>query len=146
MKNLFNSVLVWFMLLAVPVQGYAFATTLLCAPLGTASRTVAPHHAPSAAHDHQAMLLTQHADIVHVTGADTPVNFAETSDTGSPNHDAGGQCNACSAGCLGAAMALAHTMRMPVEAQQSTVVPFDSLFAPAVDLALPERPPQDSLT
>ena len=134
------------MLLAVPVQGYAFATTLLCAPLGTASRTVAPHHAPSAAHDHQAMLLTQHADIVHVTGADTPVNHAETSDTASPNHDAGGQCNACSAGCLGAAMALAHTMRMPVEAQQSTVVPFDSLFAPAVDLALPERPPQASLT
>ncbi|GGE89182.1 hypothetical protein [Massilia psychrophila] len=145
MKNLFNSVLVWCMLLAVPLQGYAFATTLLCAPLGTASRTMGPH-APAPAHDHQAMLLAVRADIAHAAGADMSANHAETSDTASPNHDAGGQCNACSACCLGAAMAVAHTMRMPVEAQQLTVVPFDLLFTPAVDLALPERPPQASLT
>lgn len=147
-KILFKSLLVWFMLLAVPLQGFASATTLLCAPPGTASgthelllRTGAP------AHDHQAMLLARHADDMHAAGADmTSAGHSETSGKASSSHDAGGNCNACSACCVGAAMAPSPAMRVPVEAQQFTVIPFDSGVAPAVDLALPERPPQASLT
>ena len=131
------------MLLAVPLQGYTAATTLLCAPFKTAAGTIRPQGTP--AHDHQAMLMLAGHD-AHFDGAGMPARNAETSDMAFPGHDAGDQCNACSACCTGAAMAASQVVRMPVEAEPSTFFSLESQFAPAVDLALPERPPQAPLT
>lgn len=127
---MFKSLLVWCMLLAVPLQGFASATTLLCAPLTTASGTMGPLETPAPAHDHQAMLLAAQADQPHTANADMPV------------HAAGGQCDACSACCFGAAMAASQAVRVPAEAQSFAFILLDLLSAPTVDLALPERPPQ----
>lgn len=148
MKVLLKTLLVWCMLLAVPLQGYAAATTLLCAPFKTASGTTGPLQAPAAAHDHQAMLLAGNADHLNTAGAGDglPAHDAGPGEQASQTHDASGQCDACSACCPGAAMAASFAPRMPVETQQFTFISLDGLFAPAVDLALPERPPQALLT
>ena len=144
MKVLLKSLLVWFMLLAVPLQGFASATTLLCAPLDPASQTTGLLNTPAPVHDHQAMLAARHADHADAAGADTPAHHADASGKSAAGHDAGGKCNSCSACCFGAAMVTSHATRMPVELQQFTVIPFDPGSVPAVDLALPERPPQAS--
>lgn len=145
-KVLFKTLLIWCMLLVVPLQGYAAATTLLCAPIKTASAATGPQQASAPAHDHQAMLLAGHADHLYAAGAGLSAHDAEPGEQASPNHDAGGQCDACSACCLGAAMAASFAPRMSAETQQCTFVLLDALVAPAVDLALPERPPQALLT
>jgi hypothetical protein len=138
-KVLLKSLLVWLMLLAVPLQGYASATSFLCAPLGTAPQRPAPQL------DHPAMSAAQHADHMHTVAVDTSEHHADT-DKASASHHAGGKCSACSACCSGAAMAASQAARMPVQTQQFTVAPFDPGSVPAVDLALPERPPQALLT
>jgi hypothetical protein len=145
-KLLLKSYLVWFMLLAVPLQGYASATTLLCAPLENASRTMGLLKTPAPGLDHQAMLAARHAGQTHADGAEPSAHRSDASGKTSSSHDAGGKCNTCSTCCFGAAMVASHATRMPVEPQQFTVIPFAPGSVPAVDLALPERPPQTSLT
>jgi hypothetical protein len=145
-KVLLKSLLVWFMLLAVPLQGYASATTLLCAPLGTASGTTVLLQATGTAHDHRAMSAARHADHMHATGADASTHQADASGKPSASHHASAKCDSCSDCCFGAVMAASQATRVPVDAQQFTFIPFDPGSVPAVDLALPERPPQASPT
>ena len=125
MTVLLRSLIVWLMLLALPYQGYASATMLLCvAPATSGSSTHAVM--PSGAHDHAAMMAAQtHKD-----------------HAGKSAHSAmkcGG--TAC---CAAAAPALATMAGLPVLPLVSVTVPFYSDFLPAVDLAHPERPPQGS--
>jgi hypothetical protein len=145
-KTLLKSLLVWFVLLAVPFQGYASATMLLCAPIATTSPMTGlpntPTAPPATAHDHAQTSALQHADRC----AGLSPHHSHTSDKGSASHDANGKCNSCSACFCGAAMVASHITHMPGEVQQLTFIPFDSGIVPAVDLALPERPPQASPT
>jgi hypothetical protein len=151
-KLLLKSLLVWFMLLAVPLQGYASATTMLCAPLETASGATAPLHPPAATHDHRAMATARHTAQMHA--ADTAVHQAADNDKAAigyhaghqAGHHAGGKCNSCSACCFGAVMASSDATRVPVETQQFSIIAFDSISVPAVDLAFPKRPPKALLT
>ena len=123
MTVLLRSLIVWLMLLALPYQGYASATMLLCvAPATAGSDTHAAM--PSAAHDHAAMMAAQ----------------AHKDHSGKSAHSAmkcGG--TAC---CAAAAPALATMASLPMLPLVSVSVPFYSDYLPAVDLAHPERPPQ----
>lgn len=134
-KTVLKSLIVWVLLLAVPFQGFASATMLMCAPIQSAS---------AAPHDHHAMLAAQGTGHHHAANAAAAVGHADANDH-SAGHHAKGKCNACAACCFGA-MPPSYTTRMPVEAQNFAVIPFDSGFVPAVDLAFPERPPKSSLT
>jgi hypothetical protein len=123
MKVLFRSLIVWLMLLALPYQGYASATMLLCVAPATTAGSSGPH-------DHAAMMAAQALQ----------EHGAQTNHTGKSVHSVmkcGG--TAC---CAAAAPALTPTAGMPVPALVSISIPFYSDFLPAVDLAHPERPPQ----
>jgi hypothetical protein len=151
-KILVKSLIVWFLLLAVPFQGFASATMLFCVPLESpASTTIsgsvpAPDHDHDHDHDHAAMLTGEHAQHDHHAQDDHALGQHDSHDGTSGSHHDGGKCNSCAACCFGAAMGPSDSVRLPVETQQFTAVPFDTGFVPAVDLALPERPPQASLS
>jgi hypothetical protein len=143
-KILVKSLIVWLLLLAVPFQGFASATMLFCAPMYTPATVVLASVAAAPAHDHQAMLAMQaagdghHAQAAEATGHDP-------ADPSSAGHHDGGKCNSCAACCFGASMAPSASARFPVEAQHFAAAPFAIGFVPAVEPALPERPPQASL-
>ena len=137
-QTVLKSLIVWILLLAVPFQGFASATMLMCAPMQPAS----PAAAFAAPHDHHAMLAAQAAG--HVRHAATA--HAGSKDQPPAGHHANGKCNSCAACCTGAPIPPSYAIRVPVAIQNCAVVPFDSDFVPAVDLAFPERPPISSLT
>lgn len=122
MRIVLKAVLVWFMLLAVPFQGFASATMLLCAPLPVSS-------APSVQHEqHAAHAGTAHQH--HEAGA------------GQSDHHAGGKCGSCAECCIGALITPSYLPTLPVAAPHYVAIPFDTGEVPSVDLALPERPPR----
>lgn len=143
-KILVKSLIVWFLLLAVPFQGFASATMLFCAPMQSPAALTRVSVAAAPAHDHQAMLAMQaaghdhHGQEVHATGHHAP-------GASSAGHHDSGKCNACAACCFGASMAPSSSARLAVEMQHFAAAPFDTGFIPTVALALPERPPQASL-
>ena len=125
MTVLLRSLIVWLMLLALPYQGYASATMLLC--LAPAQATMA-----AGAHDHAAMMA---GAVAH--------------DDGDKRHQHGGSKSAhggmkCSgsACCAAAAPVTPPLMTVPSLPLVSALIPFYSDFLPAVHLAHPDRPPQ----
>jgi hypothetical protein len=126
MTVLLRSLIVWLMLLALPYQGYASATMMLCvAPATTTTAGSSTHAAmPSGPHDHAAMMTAQ----------------SHNDHAGKSAHSAmkcGG--TAC---CAAAAPALATIGSVPLLPLVSVTIPFYADYLPAVDLAHPERPPQ----
>src|SRR4051812_131265 len=111
-----RSLIVWLMLLALPYQGYASATMLLCvAPVTTAGP--AEHGAmPSGPHDHAAMMAQAH-------------------EGGKSSHGAahGGVKCGGTACCAAAAPLLVLSVSDPALPLVSVTVPFYSDFLPAVD-------------
>lgn len=118
------------MLLAIPFQGIASAAMLACAhdaPQGnTHAAQVSTHHdaANSPCHDMQDAAL------------DTAPDPAQAA------HDHDGGCSACAACCMGAAMAPAAGIAPPAPFLNSARLVAAPGRLPAVDLALPERPPR----
>lgn len=124
-----RAILVWLMLLAVPLQGFASVTKLLCAPTPSGAghgyvQTIAITHAAAAkaranhaglARDHTAVPAHQHPD---------------------------GKCGACASCCSGAVMTPSFMPLVPEHAAQSVSIPDDTRRLASVDLALPERPPR----
>lgn len=131
MNKLLQSLIVWILLLAVPLQGFAAATMMLCEPQVAEAAAM-----PGAAHDHQAMLAAQAA-----AHHDQAVSGHE-GDGGKHDRQAGGKCGACSTCCYGAAMAPPTSLPMSSGAPAFESIPFAAGHAPTVDLAGPERPPQ----
>ncbi len=121
-----RSLIVWLVLLALPLQGYAAATMMLCA-----DATASASHAISAAplHDHAAMLAAQAPSGQHGKHQLSGHN--------------GVKCGAGAACCAGAAPAPTFTISLPALAAGSSPIPFFPDFLPAVHLAHAERPPQD---
>jgi len=137
MTKLVRLMLVWLMLLAIPFQGIASAAMLSCAH--DAAHDAAQVHAPAAdaapaghCHDNapQATPSMHHAD-------------AGSHDASSHDHD--GRCSACAACCMGAAIAPLPAIAAAPPAAMLLHVASASQRLPAVDLALPERPPRPSL-
>jgi hypothetical protein len=133
-KIALKSLLVWLLLLAVPFQGFASATMLLCAPMTSVSQSASTMAMP-AGHDHQAMLAAQ--------ALADPVADPVSTDKAASHH-ASGKCHSCASCCLGAAIAPTEHLRITVATQQVASLPFHLPIVATVDLALPERPPQAS--
>ena len=114
------------MLLAIPFQGIASAAMLACAhdaPQGQQQAAHAPAHHDAASnpcHDMQ----------------DSTPNLAQDI------HDHDGSCSACAACCMGAAMAPASGIAPPTSFLNTALPVATPGRLPAVDLALPERPPR----
>lgn len=138
MNTILRTLIVWLVLLAVPFQGFASAAMPGCAnghalpapqmPEAAAGHAVHGHHdaGPGAA-DHGAharAAMDQH-DGLHEM-----------------DHHGSAKCGACSACSIGAAMAPAAALALAVHAPAALTVPFALEHLPAVDLALPERPPR----
>jgi len=60
-------------------------------------------------------------------------------------HHGSAKCGACSACSIGAAMAPAPLLSLPVHAPPLLTVPFAAGHMPSVALDLPERPPRSFL-
>ena len=132
--------IVWLMLLSLPFQGLASAQMVVCAS-SSGAQIAQPsaalehsHHAPLVASQDQRVHHDHHAATADATGSD-PHDGSLT------DHHAGGKCSSCAACCVGAAMAPSTSSNLPVQALDSEFIPFDFGHYPAVDLALPERPP-----
>lgn len=142
-----RSLIVWLLLLAVPFQGFASATMLMCAPMQSTAPRAAVVSAPAASHDHAAMLAAQSAGQEHhASDASLTAAHADAGDTSATSHHAGQKCNSCAACCFGASMPPSHVSRVTAEAQNYPTAALETGSVPAVDLALPERPPKYSLT
>ncbi|GGY89442.1 hypothetical protein GCM10007388_23690 [Pseudoduganella plicata] len=131
MKALLRILVLWLLMAGVPLQGYASATMLLCAPPATA----AAHSAAMAhgEHDHAAMLAAQeHGD--HQNQQDNQ------NQPGTHHGDA--KCAGAAFCCTGAPLAGAMPTAPSLPDARSAPVPFDSTAPAAVDLAGLERPPK----
>jgi hypothetical protein len=123
-KTLLKSLIVWLMLLAIPFQGFASATMLVCAPMDSAPQRATVASAVAGQHQHHAA----HAD------------------KAAAHHHAGGKCNSCATCCFGAIMAPSSASRVPAEVQHFAFISIEIDQIASVDLAHPERPPQTSLS
>ncbi len=142
MNVAFRTLVVWLMLLALPLQGFASASMLLCGPV---TATAAAQAMP-AGHDHAAMLraaasedgaasdtvATIHGDAAHGGGHDGTHDGA---------HGAA-KCGTAGACCAGAPLAPSIIIGVPALPPASQPVAGYSHCIAKVDLAHPERPPQ----
>jgi hypothetical protein len=117
MKPVFRIVALWLMLVALPFQGFASASMLLCCPAKPAAQAAQGTH-----HDHAAMQASgQHGDHADQAGCH------------------GGAMGDC---CVGAALAYAlpQAAAQPERAERLRLR--DPVPPLPVDLALPKRPPR----
>lgn len=126
MRAIFHTVLIWLMLLAVPVQGFASATMMLCEPVAASSKA----GAAVGPHDHAAMLAAQ-AD----SRQDQPATAGQ---------HAAGKCGVCAACCLGIVMISTTLPGAPVLDFVPQHHATATTFLPSVIPDHPERPPQAS--
>ncbi|UMR29020.1 hypothetical protein MJ904_18205 [Massilia sp. MB5] len=144
MKLLFRSMLVWLMLLALPFQGFASASMLLCAPMSPPAMLAqaATRVQADAGHDHAAMLAAggsadaQHAVQDHSVHGQDPQDHQDHQD-----HDIG-RCGTPAACCVGAALAPAMPDALPGLPSSSEAIPFHGAPQSSADLAAFERPPK----
>jgi hypothetical protein len=144
-QMIFRSAVMWLLLLALPLQGFAAATMLNCGP---------NHHqmwkasvaTQAVAHEHSG-----HGDHHHPMGSadlDATSASSEPGDDGSPVQHLGKltkfKCSACAACCMGAALpATALTFQSPPPAEP----PDFSVLASHVGFLTdgPDRPPRHPL-
>lgn len=114
------------MLLAIPFQGIASAAMLACA-----------HDAPQGGH------AAAHASAQH-DATTTPCHDMQdaTPQAAQDGHDHDGGCSACAACCIGAAIAPTTSIAQPAPSLNTALLVASAGRLPAVDLALPERPPR----
>jgi hypothetical protein len=116
--KLLRTVLVWLLLLALPLQGFASAS-MLCAP----AAPVPMMQMPDGPHDYAAM-MHGHGD-------------------GSAHSNA--KCGNAAACCVGAALAPYIVLPPSLPPLPSEAIPFSALAPMPVDLAALDRPPKSRL-
>ena len=137
MKVSFKTFVLWLMMLATPIQGFAAATMMLCEPM---------HQQMAFAEQDESMHeMHRHADntLGHATGnsASDSSNAAHDHD----NHHSAGKCNMCSACCMLVAMTAPEFQSVSQLPISSQVIPF---FSTALRGFVPEsleRPPRNTL-
>lgn len=156
MNRRWRLALMWLLLLALPLQGFAAATMLHCAPnhhaagvaamqepVGASMHSHAGHGAPS--HDHGASHAASHAASVshHDHGAAGAPGDAAAPADASPAFDtaAKAKCSACASCCFGAALPAAP-IALPacVPDAAPSAVPCDEAIGFVTDG--PDRPPR----
>jgi hypothetical protein len=137
-NTLLRTLTLWLVLLAVPFQGVAAAAMLGCATghMPAAPPAAMPAGAGQAHHGMHGM-PGMHGGEHHATpAADTGAGHHAT------QHHGTAKCGACSACSIGAAIAPASVLALPVHAPPRLAAFFSNSLLPSVDLALPERPPR----
>jgi hypothetical protein len=128
-KSILRSLLVCFLLLALPFQAFASASMR---PI----TLQLPTHAPSAM---AAQLPPCHQ------GAATKAALDTRDDDGHAGQHAKAKSGSCAACCAGAAMAYGMTAPLALAAPRFVSIPFRAGYLPSVDPVLPERPPSTLL-
>jgi hypothetical protein len=128
-KPILRSLLVCFLLLALPFQAFASASMR---PLvaGSGSALATPAHASMAAQlppCHQGAAMTS--------------SMNDKGHDGHPSRHAKGKCGTCAACCVGAAMASGVSAALTPAPSRFVSIPFRAGYLPSVDPVLPERPP-----
>jgi hypothetical protein len=139
-KNALKSWIVWFMLLAVPLQAFASATMFLCAPVSVRMESNHQRALAEAPHQHDVATSLTAASVtgdVQNVVSDHRHNKADTA-----HHHADGKCGSCASCGCGASMVPSFTSSVPVVAPHFESVPFNLAHVPTVAPALPERPPR----
>ena len=122
MKALLRILVLWLLMAGVPLQGYAAATMLLCAPPATA-----PAHLAASAHgEHEPKQMQAHGEQQKKQGT----------------HHGDAKCAGAAFCCTGAPLAGAMPTAPSLPDARGAPVPFDSAAPAAVDLAGLERPPK----
>lgn len=132
MKILFKTIVVWLLLLAAPVQGFAAAAMMCCVPTQEQMTMMPADHAGHEMPQHHAAASMNHADCCMST-------------SNGHSHDSTGACSSCLAGCVGMAIAppvIAAVSSMPIYGSEA--IPFRSQVFRSFVSATPERPPQAS--
>ena len=109
MRDLTRTLLVWLLMLAVPVQGFAASAMLFCSPSHhQAMSQLSNHHAMQAQH--------QHGDHANAMAADqtTAAKMDKTMD---------GKCSACAACCIGSSIVSGQFFN-PIVMAGSERIPF----------------------
>lgn len=117
MKSVIRVIALWLVLVALPFQGFASASKLLCGAAQPAARMAQGGH-----HDHAAMQAAA-------------------------QHDGAGSCHGGAMGdcCVGAALAYALPQAASHPQLAERVRARDPVAPLPVDLALPKRPPRANL-
>lgn len=125
---------IWIMLIAFPLQNYAAAAMMHCAPMHQAMVAQMKHH-------QEAMMdMGMHHDQVSsraaTSGADGGHSVSHLANTG--------KCSACSTCCM-SLMAIAYPPLVPPTlAGIAVLVPHPVLALPSIVLEGPQRPPRPS--
>ena len=138
MSKFWRIAFAWLLALALPIQGYAAQTMLLCGPANHRSSAIAEHTGQG--HDHAAMA---HDDAAAHGSAETSAADADKAPPAELDH--AGKCSVCSSCCSAAAI---DTSVVTV-----AVVPPDLPEVPTIKLARDrvmvgglDRPPRLSRT
>jgi hypothetical protein len=130
-KRLHRLLLIWLLMLALPLQGYAGTHMLMCSP------GAGPHIMTTAAAPALTPPCHAHAGPAHT--ADAAHAAAGHHDTGKHGATGHGACAACA---FVAAMAPGALPRLAVHTPASTAIAFRSPSLPTADPSLPDRPPR----
>ena len=130
MKVVFKVLVLWVMLLALPLQGFAWATMSLCAlPVAAAQ------------HAHGQELTGSDADACDSDDQHVLTNM-QTEDHSTCHHHSS-KCSSCVTCGSCVSMAPLFIAVMPLATSPFFIVSsVDQDILPSVDLALPERPPR----
>lgn len=124
MTTSFRNALMWLLLFALPLQGYAAATMLHCGA-GHQRTVAAAASNPVATHHHEAGQAHAHTAVSDATPADL----------------AKSKCSACAACCMGTALPAAALVFEPFEPAPA---PLSFVSTPAIGFVTdgPDRPPR----
>jgi hypothetical protein len=125
-KPILRSLLVCFLLLALPFQVFASASM----------RPLVAGHASMAA---------QQLPPCHQGAAMQAAPDTKDHDDGHAGQHAKGKSGSCAACCVGAAMASSASAALAPAPPRSVSIPFRAGYLPSVDPVLPERPPSPLL-
>ena len=136
MKVSFRTLMLWLMMLATPLQGFAAATMMFCEPM------------------HQQMAFNEQSSNMHEThhhddastirhAMDDSASDQNHATHDHENHHGAGKCNMCSACCMLVAMTAPDFLSVSQSPVSSQVIPF---FTTALRGFVPEsleRPPRN---
>lgn len=133
MKSIVRSLLLCFLMLALPFQAFAAASML-----PRVAQAAVSMHA-----DARAELPPCHQQVAQAHKA-APIEAAPAHDAKASQHDKG-KCGSCAACCVGAAMASSLSAALALAPPSASSIPFRAGHLPSVDPVLPERPPSTCL-
>lgn len=99
MSKFWRIALAWLLAVALPIQGYAAQTMLLCGPANHQSSVTDDHAAHG--HDHASMVHGDASDHAHAAASSTAAD-ADKSPSAKAGH--AGKCSVCSSCCNAAAI------------------------------------------